>query len=403
MRILIAHNRYQQEGGEDAVVANEVRLLSERGHEVSLYEVSNDGIDGWRSQIATAALLAYSPGARRRFALHLDAVRPALVHVHNFFPLLTPSIYDACAEAGIPVVQTLHNYRIMCAGALLMRDGRPCHTCVEGSPYWGAWHGCYRQSRLASAAVAHMISQHRRQDTWATKVDRFIALSRFARDQFVAAGVPEDRISIKSNVVFDPGKAEAPARQGALFVGRLSPEKGAADLVRAWREVEAPLTVIGDGPLADELKASAGPNVRFLGKAGRDRVTAEMRQAAFLVLPSICYENFPMAVAEAFACGLPALVSRLGAMEEIVADGVTGCHVSPRDPADLAAKARWALAHPDALRLMGRNARAHFERDLAPDANYHALIAIYREAGAEGTAAAPPPGPLAPDDVESAA
>lgn len=404
MRILIAHNRYQQEGGEDAVVANEARLLEERGHDVSLHDVTNDSISGWRSQFATAARLAYSNEARRYFAERVAAVRPEIVHVHNFFPLLTPSIYDACAQSGVAVVQTLHNYRIMCAGALLMRDGKPCHTCVTGSPYWGAWHGCYRQSRLASAAVAHMISRHRRQETWATKVDRFIALSNFARDQFIAAGIPADRISVKSNVVFDPGMGGDKARHGGLFVGRLSPEKGAGDLVRAWREIEAPLTIIGDGPLAPYLKTAAGPNVRFLGKVGRERVNVEMRKAAFLVLPSLCYENFPMAVAEAFSCSLPALVSRMGAMQEIVADGMTGCHFSPGDPADLAAKAGWALAHPEALSLMGRNARAHYLRDIAPDANYLALMGIYGRALDGNSCADTRPQGAAPfDTVETAA
>lgn len=380
MRVLIAHNCYQQEGGEDGVVANEQSLLTRYGTEVILYSVSNDEITSWQSKLKTLASVAYSHSALKAFSACVARVKPDIVHVHNFFPLLTPSIYDACATAGVSVVQTLHNYRTICVGALLLRDGKICQTCVGASPYWGTLHACYRDSRLASAGVAHMISHHRRRGTWKSKVDRFIALTNFARERFIAGGLPADRIVTKPNVVLRSNALQTQGRHGALYVGRLSEEKGIRSLVRAWSDLDYPLTVVGDGPLAETLRAAAGPNVAFLGKVSQARVSEEMVKAAFLVVPSICFENYPLAIAEAYACGLPTIVSRLGAMAEIVSDGVTGLHVEPTQHKDLAAKVLWAANHPSEMQIMGRNAYSVYQQQLAPEANYRTLIDIYTSA-----------------------
>lgn len=377
LRILIAHNHYQQKGGEDAVVANETVLLAGHGHRVDLHVVTNDAIRGVTSKISALRNCTYSVEARRSIAERLASARPDVVHVHNLFPLLTPSIYDACHDFGVPVVQTLHNYRIMCAGALLMRDGQPCMKCINGSPYWGALHACYRNSRIGSAAVAGMIDWHRRQGTWTTKVDAYIALSRFARDRFVEAGLPAERIHVKSNLVFEPPPSEPLVRRGALFVGRLSEEKGVRDLIAAWQGLEIPLTIAGDGPLESELRRSAPASVRFLGQIDKREVVAEMQRAAFLVLPSRCFENFPVTIAEAFSNGLPAIVSQLGALQEIVVAGKTGLCVEPGNPFSLRQAVERAYANPKSMREMGRAARAHFASYLAPEANYHALMAIY--------------------------
>lgn len=380
MRVLIAHNRYQQEGGEDGVVANEERLLVNNGVDVVRCIVTNDVISDWRTKLSTLANVAYSVSARDDFAARLKATKPDVVHVHNFFPLLTPSIYDACKQAGVTVVQTLHNYRTICAGALLMRDGEPCERCVGGSPYWGALYGCYRNSSIASAGVAHMISSHHRRGTWHTQVDRFIALSKFARSRFVAGGLPGERIAVKPNVVFGAPPTGDVSPFGALYVGRLSQEKGVVSLAKAWQQVTYPLTVAGEGPLGDEMRALADGRVSFLGRIAPERVRSEMEKAAFIVLPSVCFENFPLTIAEAFSCGRPAIVSRIGALAEIVEDGKTGLHFNPGDPDDLAAKVRWAAANPDAMMAMGRNAQGYYARNLAPRANFAALNAIYSDA-----------------------
>ncbi len=381
MRILQVHNAYQQAGGEDAVVANEGVLLSANGHDVRLWSVDNVAITGPWAQLRTAWQVPYSHTARCQLGRVIAEFAPDVVHVHNFFPLITPSVYDACRDAGVPVVQTLHNYRTICAGALLLRDGRPCEDCIGGSPYQGALHGCYRGSRLGSLAVARMIARHRGQGTWRTKVDRFIALTEFARAKFGEAGFPAEKIAVKPNFVEDGGtRAPEGDRHGALFVGRLSPEKGIGTLLAAWRDLDAPLRIAGDGPLLSMARGTASPNVMPLGNLPPEAVNQEMARAAFLVMPSQSYEGFPMTLAEAFCRGLPVIASRLGAMAEIVEDRVTGLHFAPGDAHDLAAKARWAADHPEEMRRMGANARRVYVERYAPEVNYEKLLAIYQAA-----------------------
>lgn len=362
------------------MVANEYALLKSAGHDAQLYSVSNDTITAMGAKTRTFIETPYSPKSKQNLAAKIAAFRPDVVHVHNFFPLLTPSIYDACLEADVPVIQTLHNYRTICPGALLMRKDTVCEKCVRGSPYWGAWHRCYRNSLPGSLAVARMVDLHRKQGTWRTKVDCFIALTDFARNKFIEAGFPSNRIVVKPNFATDPGKPEMGRQEGALFVGRLSEEKGLTTLIEAYGHLNYPLRIVGDGPLYKELKAAAPCHVQFVGRLNQNEVRQEMINAAFLVMPSVCYEGFPMTLVEAFSCGLPVIASRLGAMREIVEDGITGLHFTPGDPDDLAAKIRWAIEHPDELLEMGCAARAEYERRYTPEENYRQLITIYEDA-----------------------
>ncbi len=382
MRALLAHNFYQQAGGEDAVVANERSLLASRGHEVRLFSVSNVAINGAWAKLRTAWRAPYSRDARMRMAEVIADFAPDVVHVHNFFPTLTPSIYDACRDAGVPVVQTLHNYRNICTGALLMRDGRPYEACIRASPYQAVLHRCYRGSLLGSLAVARMVDIHRKRGTWQTKVDRFIALTEFAKSKFVEGGLPKDKIIVKPNFVEDRwlGSTDGVPREGALFVGRLSPEKGVPTLLKAWASLDVPLRVTGDGPLLEHVRSANAAAIVGLGRKSREEVAAEMARAAFLVMPSESYEGFPMTLAEAFCQSLPVIASHLGAMAEIVADGVTGLHFAPGDPEDLAAKVRWAAEHPEEMFRMGANARRVYEEKYNPEANYRNLMAIYGQA-----------------------
>lgn len=384
-RILLAHNYYTQAGGEDAVVANEQRLLEEHGHRVRLFSVSNLDIVGRWAAIRTALQTPYSFEGRRQFQDVITDFQPDVVHVHNFFPLLSPSIYAACRARNVPVVQTLHNYRLLCAGATLFRDGRACELCVERKLGWpGIRYGCYRGSRPGSAAIVAMQSLHHALGTWHRQVDRYIALTQFAKEVFVRGGLPAARIAVKPNFRADPGPRPDAAgrRQGGLFVGRISVEKGPDVLTEAWRDLDVPLDVIGDGPMEARLRAQAPPALRPLGAKDGEAVAEAMRRAAFLVMPSIWYEGFPMVLVEAYAAGLPVIASRLGSMAELVIDQETGLHFNPGDPADLADKVRWAAAHPDRMAAMGEAARQRYTELYTPARNYQQLLAIYRDADA---------------------
>jgi glycosyltransferase involved in cell wall biosynthesis len=298
--------------------------------------------------------------------------------------LISPSAYHAARSERVPVVQTLHNFRITCPNALFFRQGRVCEDCLGKLVPWpGILHACYRGSPAASGVTAAMIALHRVMGTWSRAVDVYIALSQFARDKFIAAGIAAERIVVKPNFLYpDPGPGEHMGRF-ALFVGRLSPEKGVTTLLDAWREIGSGFTlkVVGAGP-EESLLAQPRPGVEWLGWQPHERVVQLMKEAAFLVLPSEWYENFPMTLVEAYATGLPVIGSALGSLAELIHDGETGRHFRPGDATDLAGIIEWAVRHPALLAEQGRNARREFELRYTAEQNYAALMQIYRVAGA---------------------
>ena len=381
MRILLVHNRYQQYGGEDTVVEAEAQLLRDAGHEVDSFFVHNDDIHGLGSKLAAAALTTYNPQSRARLRARLRSRRPDVVHAHNIFPRLTPSIFDACRDERVPSVMTLHNYRLGCANGLLFRDGQPCEDCLSGTAFNAVRHRCYRGSRMGSAVVASMIGYHRQAGTWRDKVSRFIALTKFARTRLVRAGLPADKIRIKPNFVSDPLEGPALSAPGttALYVGRLSVEKGLRTLIAAWRGIDMPLRIVGDGPLRGELERAAPANVTFLGHLDRGPVFGEIARAAFLVVPSIWYEGFPMTVVEAMAMGRPIVASAIGGLAEIIADGQEGVHFRPGDADDLRRAVEHLRAAPAAGAKMGAAARARYLLQLSPESNARMLDDIYAE------------------------
>jgi glycosyltransferase involved in cell wall biosynthesis len=305
---------------------------------------------------------------------------PALAHFHNTFPLISPAAYFACRRAEVPVVQTLHNYRLLCPAATLLRNGRPCAECLHRSFAWpGVLHSCYRGSLLQTAMVAAMMVLHRALGSW-EKVDAFIVMNNFCRDKFIKGGLPAGKIFIKPHFVWpDPGERPQPGDY-ALFVGRLSEEKGVRLLLKAWlRIVELPLVIVGDGPLKQEVDCAAGSagRIRLLGWRPAQDVVRIMRGARFLVFPSLWPEPFGRVIIEAFACGLPVLATRAGAPGEMVHDGRTGLLFSPGDPAELAEKAAWLWAHRKQGRAMGSEARREFLEHYTAEQNYRRLLEIY--------------------------
>lgn len=389
MKVLMLHNRYQHAGGEDAVVQAELALLEAQGHRVELLEAHNDSISGGFGKAQAALSALYSLPGRRRAEEAIARYQPDLVHVHNFFPLLSPSVYDACREEGIPVVQTLHNYRLACPNALFFRDGKVCEDCLDQPiPWAGVMRGCYRNSRSQTAGVAAMIAVHRLRDTW-RRVSAFIALTDFQKGKFIQAGLPADRLHVKPNFAFDPGPRPQGAELGGygLYVGRLSEEKGIQPLLRTYVEhrLTIPLKVLGDGPLRAPMEQGIRAEgldgiVEFLGPQPRSEVTRLMQGARFLVFPSICYEGFPMAIAEAFAAGIPVLASRLGAVPDILMDGKAGWLADPGEPSSWAATLRAAWADHEGARHRGKAARQAYEALYSPDANYRRLLSIYEAA-----------------------
>jgi glycosyltransferase involved in cell wall biosynthesis len=382
LRILIIHNQYQLAGGEDGVVAAEAKLLRDNGEIVELVMENNDGIVTTIDKIESGLKCSYSPRQGRVMNERLREFRPDVVHIHNFFPTLTPSIHYACYNAAIPVVQTLHNYRLLCPAATFLRDGKVCEDCMKRRVAWPAiLHGCYRKSRLGSAAVASMLLVNRTAGTWNRTVSRYIALTEFARLKFIEGGFPADKVSVKSNFLSpDPG---AGAGDGgyALYVGRLSSEKGVVTLLNAWRiaRPSRTLKIVGDGPLAADVKAYADrdKSIEVMGWRNKEVVTQLISRAEFLVFPSLWYETFGLVAIEAMAAGLPVIASDLGAMSELIANRKTGLLFPPGSAEGLASAIQWAFDHPIDLREMRTHARREFEEKFTEKQNYMQLMDIY--------------------------
>ncbi|MBN9660690.1 MAG: glycosyltransferase [Acidobacteria bacterium] len=307
-----------------------------------------------------------------------------LIHSHNTFPLISPSIYSAASREGIPIVQTLHNYRLICAAATLSRGGAPCKQCITSKTMAPAiLHRCYHDSVASTLAVVGMLQSHRVLGTWSRKVTRYIALTEFMRQMLIEGGIPAGKISVKPN--FSPIDL-TPRRslgQHALFVGMIVQGKGINTLVEAWSHLPSfPLKIAGGGPeepmLAQNVRDK--PHISVMGIQSQAQIQELMRNSCCLVVPSLWYEGFPMVIAEAFSAGIPVIVSGHGGMAEIVKDGVTGLHFKPGDAADLAAKAAWLAEHPQEALRMGSAARAEFEDKYTARANYRILLDIYQEA-----------------------
>lgn len=383
--MLIVHNKYTQPGGEDAVFEAEKALLERMGHEVIPFVEDNARLNGM-NPLRAAGNAVWSRESQRRLRALIEEAKPEVAHFHNTFIMVSPAASYACKEVGVPVVQTLHNYRLLCPAATLLRNGQVCEDCVgKAVPWPGVAHGCWRASRPQTAVVAGMLTFHRLKGTWTDRVDRYIALTDFARHKFIEGGLPADRIVVKPNFVHrDLGPGEHRGDY-ALFVGRLSAEKGLRTLLRAWKRLEGiPLKVVGDGPLRGEIEEfgvrEGDPGVEFLGRKSREEVFRLMQEARTLVFPSEWYEGFPVTMAEAFACGLPVIASRLGAMAELMEDGRTGLLFEPGNAEDLASKVEWAWQHPESMVEMGREARREYERKYTAERNYEMLMGIYRTA-----------------------
>jgi glycosyltransferase involved in cell wall biosynthesis len=377
-RVLVVHAAYRQRGGEDAVAEAECDLLERHGHAVERYWRHNDEVEG-RHSVGLLVDTLWSRRSRAEVAALIERFKPDVMHVHNSFPLISPAVYWAAHAARVPVVQTLHNFRLICPQAMLLRDGRVCEDCVGHAPWRAVVHRCYRGSAAQSAAAAAMLQTHRWMGTWRSRVTRYIALNGFCRDKLVEGGIPSERIRVKPN--FLEMERPAPAgRAGMLYVGRLSGEKGIGVLAEAMASLggRVALQVAGQGPDAHRLQGV--PGVTLLGMQPPEAVYGLMAKAVALVVPSLWYEGHPRTVVEAFASGLPVLASRHGALASLVDDGRTGLLFGPGRADELAERMAWADANRGAMATMGDTARAYFESSLDAEANYERLVEIYDDA-----------------------
>lgn len=379
MKILILHNEYQQYGGEDTVVKNEVKILQDADHSVHVKIISNHQIKGIGSKLSAALGLVFSWKSYFAVKKLILEIRPDIVHVHNFFPLWSPSIFYACKSLNTPVILTLHNYRTLCPTALLMHDGEIIEKSITHGPWWTIPKRVYRGSLFGTFLLALMISIHKYLGTWNKQVSKFIVLTQFAKAKFSSAGFSENKIVVKPNFVdIDFNQNQKTLDATFLYVGRLSEEKGISTLKKAIEKDNAlKVTVVGTGPQVDELSHS---NFHHLGKQSLESVFKQMQKHMVLVMPSIWYEGFPMTLVEAYANGLPVIASRIGALEELVDHGVTGLLFDVGDPGSLAQAMQWALDHPQEMYQMGINARKKYEQSYTARNNLQQLENIYMDA-----------------------
>ncbi len=379
MKILLIHNKYKTKGGEDQVFTAEKNLLEKYGHDVTCLTKDN----AWeREKFSTGINAIWSRNTNKQVEQLLRQTSFDVAHVHNTFFAISPSVYYPLKKRALPIVQTLHNYRLICPNALLFRESRCCEECVGKFVPWPAIkHRCYRRSRLASGVTASMLTVHRCFKTWTRLIDVYISLTQFSRDMYVRGGIPKEKIRIKPNFILPEPQVGVGGEGYVLYVGRLSEEKGISILLKAWERLTSNrrLLIVGDGPRRNVIETFAQGNttIEFLGRKEITEVVELMRHAGVMVIPSLWYEGFPRVMVEAYATGLPVIASKLGSMIELVDHGRTGLHFSPGNPQDLADKIDWLLRQPDKLASMRKEARAEYEEKYTAEKNYQMLMDIY--------------------------
>ncbi len=383
MSILIIHNRYLLSGGEDEVVKSEENMLRRFGHKVAVYMRSNSEIQNFSLLKRIKTFLIDIYWSRESYAAVRKLIRekrPDIVHVHNTFFLVSPSIYDACNDEKVPIVQTLHNYRLLCPIGIFYRDGKICKDCLIKGLKSSVINKCWKGSRLATLFLTIIIKIIRLR-IFFKKVKHYIVLGEFSRQMYTTNGVPSEKVSIKPNFLdFDPEISNCQGGYG-LFIGTLQEYKGIKTLIKAWHNVKDhfPLKIIGEGPLRKELEESAqGKNIEFLGQKPLCDVMDYIKRSLFVIVPSECYETGVRVIIEAFAAGIPLIASNHGAMQELIVEHETGLFFTPKDDKGLSEKVNYLIDHKDIAKKMGFNARKEFEEKYTQEKNYQWLMNVYR-------------------------
>ena len=382
MRILLAHNFYQQSGGEDQVFFAEAALLESHGLAPLRYVQHNRQIEQM-SQISVAGKTIWNRQVHREIGELVRNQSIDVVHFHNTFPLISPAAYSACRAAGAAVVQTLHNFRMLCPGALLSRDGHDCEECLTRTFKLPAIkHKCYRGSLGATTALTASLAYHHRRGTFERDVDLYVTPSESSRQKFLEAGMAPEKIVVKPHFV-DPDPGVGPGGKYAIFVGRLAHEKGIATLLAAWKKLggKVPLKIIGDGPMRDDvLEASRNDSsIEWLGRRATQDVYAMVGNAACAIIPSHVRETFGRVAIEAFATGTPVIAAHIGALIEVITEKV-GATFRPSDPEDLALCVNEFFGNPLRLRAMRADCRNQYLTHYTGEPNFRQLMEIYTRA-----------------------
>lgn len=381
MKILLLHNRYQQKGGEDHVFHEETELLRKNGHEVETLLFTNDAITGIKEKIKTGIRIFYNRRSARLLENKIKTFHPDIIHVHNFFPVASPAVFHVAGRKKIPVVATIHNYRLICPGAILYREGKTCERCVNAFfPWQGVLSSCYRNSMIQSFISGAMVAYHKFTGTWKNKVSAYIMLTNFAKNKFIdsSLGLSEEQLKIKPNFVPDKGY-DYQKDNFFLFIGRLSPEKGIMTMLNSFAESGETLKIIGDGIMRDQVDAYADKysNIHYEGFRDNVFIMQNLKKARALIFPSLWYEGFPITILEAFSAATPVIASDLGSMPEIVSDNLNGLIFKRGDKADLSLKVKRIVNDSVFASSLSLNARYSFENQYTPEVNYRQLIKIY--------------------------
>ncbi|MBV4356369.1 glycosyltransferase family 4 protein [Pinibacter aurantiacus] len=383
MRILFIHNAYRQLGGEDVAVKQEMELLRAKGHSVELLNFNNEITEGGMSKLKFAISSIYNKRSYRKVRLIVETFKPDVAHVHNFFFNASPSVFFALKKMRVPVVATLHNYRLICANALLLRNNTPCELCVTKIlPLSGIKYKCYHNSTVQSAVVTGISSVHKFIGTWKNLINRYILLTDFSKNVIInsALTLPNDKVTIKPNFVFDNGVGQDEREDFFLFVGRISIEKGIVTLLEAFsKHTKEKIVIVGDGPERARLEQQyqSFDNIEFAGQKSKNDVLNFMKKCKALIFPSIWYEGLPFTIIEAFSTGTPVITSRIGSMKDLVNDGFNGFLFEPGNAAQLV----------EILETFGNRASSHIYHNsrltylskYTPDVNYEMLMTIYQQ------------------------
>jgi glycosyltransferase involved in cell wall biosynthesis len=380
VRILKVHTRYRERGGEDNTVRGDTEHLRAAGHEVLEYSVSNP--EATLPTLRALAAAPWNPSAAREIRGVVRQFGPDIAHVHNTWFRLSPAAFNAIDDLGVPVVMSIHNYRLVCVNALLLRDGRICEDCVGHGPWRGVWHRCYRGSFALSAVAASTIAVGRARHSWDRVVERFIAPSTIVAEKLIAGGLPAEKFVVQPHGIADPGQRPVPPSESktVLFVGRLAQEKGVDRLVDAWERAEISsleLVIVGEGPLRQPLESRRVRGVRFLGWRDPADVMGVMLRARALVFPSIWYEGFGRTIVEALGSGLPVMSPLIGAAGEIVSLLGERWVISPGSTTHAWAAGLMRLLDDDAIDEAGCRARELYEAEYTLELSTARLVDIY--------------------------